>query len=212
MSLDTFGQTQRELLRALLHHKDGLTVEALLSKLGVSRNSVRQHLTALEGAGWVTKGSRRASGGRPEQLYVLSQLGHELFPRQYKWFADLLLETIKRDSGETGTAAQLSEMGRAVGDGLRRQMDANATQAECITAVTQKMVELGYDASSGTSDAQPVIEAQNCVFHQIAMKSPEICAFDIAMLETATGARVEHRACMARGDAKCCFALGKKRK
>jgi len=209
MSLDAIGHSQRELLRSLLRNKEGQTVEALMAALGVSRNSIRQHLTALEGVGWVRKGPRRASGGRPEQLFVLSEIGHELFPRQYNWFAELLLEAMKSGGGKVGTTERLSEMGRTVGEGLRAQMDAKATTAERVAAVTGKMVELGYDATDARA-AQPVIEAQNCVFHQLAMKSPEICAFDLAMLETATGARVEHRACMARGDAKCCFAFGKK--
>lgn len=210
MTLDLIGHTQRELLRSLLHHKEGLTVDALTTALGISRNAVRQHLASLERVGWVAKGKRRASGGRPEQLYVLSEVGHELFPRQYSWFSELLLDVIKKSAGSDRLATQLSEMGRSVGESLRSQMDPKAKPAERIAAVTKKMVELGYDASAATDPIQPVIEAHNCVFHQIAQRSPEICRFDLAMLETAMGARVEHRACMAKGDAKCCFAFGKK--
>src|SRR5262249_13810371 len=107
MTLDAIGQTQRDLLRALLHHKDGLTIDALMTELSVSRNAVRQHLTALEGVGWVKRGEQRPSGGRPEQLYVLSELGHELFPRQYSWFAELLLDMARRAGGQKGAQAQL---------------------------------------------------------------------------------------------------------
>lgn len=210
MSLGLIGQTQRELLRSLLHHKDGLTVEALTAALGISRNAIRQHLASLERVGWVAKGKRRASGGRPEQLYVLSEVGHELFPRQYSWFSELLLDMIKKSAGNDRLATQLAEMGRVVGDSLRTQMDPKAKPAERLAAVTKKMVELGYDASATTDATQPVIEAQNCVFHQIAIRSPEVCRFDLAMLETAMGARVEHRACMAKGDAKCRFVFGKR--
>lgn len=203
MTLNSVGETQRVLLQSLQSHKQGLTIEELTQQLGVSRNAVRQHLATLERLGWIEKGERRASGGRPEQLYVLSEMGLELFPRQYSWFSELLLKIMHKAMGEAGTASRLAEMGRSVGEDLRRQFRPDAKPAERIAGITRKMVELGYDAKS-VSD-RPVIEAQNCVFHQLAMKNPDVCRFDLAMLESAAGASVEHRSCMARGEAKCRF-------
>jgi predicted ArsR family transcriptional regulator len=208
MSLQSVGQTQRALLQALLRNKTGLTVDQLTEALGVSRNAVRQHLAALEQLGWVVRGPRRASGGRPEQLYVLSETGFELFPRQYSWFSELLLDMVRNAVGNEGMAERLGEMGRSIGDSLRK----SGTAADRVKAVSDKMVELGYDANVKTEGPRPVIEAHNCVFHQLAMKSPEICKFDIAMLEGATGAAVEHTKCMARGDAKCCFEFRARKK
>lgn len=211
MSLESVGHSQRALLHSLLRHRNGLTVDTLTEELGISRNAVRQHLAALERLGWVEKGERRASGGRPEQLYVLSEIGHELFPRQYSWFSELLLGMIKKAIGEKGTASGLAEMGRSIGDSLRGKLKPDASAAERITALTREMVELGYDASAKPGGTHPVIEAQNCVFHQIAMKSPDVCRFDLAMLEAAAGAPVEHKSCMARGDARCRFEFAVKK-
>jgi predicted ArsR family transcriptional regulator len=94
-------------------------------------------------------------------------------------------------------------MGRAVGEELRAHFAPDASASQRVAAVTQKMVELGYDAEV----VDGAIEAHNCVFHQIAMKSPDVCRFDLAVLETAVGAAVDHRQCMARGDACCRFAF-----
>jgi predicted ArsR family transcriptional regulator len=203
MSLDSLGQSQRALLHTLQQHKDGLTVDVLTEQLGISRNAVRQHLAALERLGWVARGSRRASRGRPEQLYVLSDTGIELFPRQYSWFSELLLQTMRKSLGDSGVEERLSEMGRRVGEDLRANFGTGTTQPQRVAAVTEKMVELGYDAEVVNGD----IEARNCVFHQIAMKSPEVCRFDLAMLEAAVGGSVDHKTCMARGDACCRFGF-----
>lgn len=207
MALEPLGQTQRDLLQALLRNKQGLTVDALTERLGVSRNAVRQHLTALERVGWVEKGARRPSGGRPEQLYVLSETGLELFPRQYSWLSELLLQLLRSEGEREDFLDQLAALGRSVGTGLRGQMSRDASPSQRVAGVTEKMVELGYDATTVAAAKRPTIEAQNCVFHQIAMKSPDICRFDLAMLEAGTGMKVEHTSCMARGETKCSFVF-----
>lgn len=210
MALEPIGETQRELLRALLRDKPGLTIDELAAKLEVSRNAVRQHLAALEGVGWIARGARRASGGRPEQLYVLTDAGKELFPRQYSWFSELLIDAM-REGGDAPFEEKLTAMGKKVGASIRAQTDAQASIAERVNTVSEMMIELGYDATTEVNGQGAVIEAQNCVFHQLAMKQPTICNFDLAMLEAGTGMKVEHRMCMARGEAKCCFALEAKR-
>ncbi len=202
---DSMGGTQRGLLRTLLHNKAGMTVDELTGTLKVSRNAVRQHLTSLERDGLVAKGVTRPSGGRPEQLYAITGRGQELFPRQYSWFSEMLMGTLHSILGEDGTAARLADMGRAVGTGIAARLSQMAGRQERVAAAAETMRELGYEATLAATGDNLDIEAQNCVFHQLAMKHPDICKFDLALLSSATGQRVEHRACMARGDSKCCF-------
>ena len=68
------------------------------------------------------------------------------------------------------------------------------------------MDELGYDARTGQSIAgAPTIEADNCIFHELAMKNPEVCQFDLALLSGFSGSKVELTECMARGGHVCRF-------
>ena len=92
--LETLGERQQQLLLLLLNNKAGLTVDALSAQLQITRNAVRQHLAALERDGLVTRGDTKPSGGRPEQLYLLSDRGGELFPRRYSWFSEQLIEAM----------------------------------------------------------------------------------------------------------------------
>jgi predicted ArsR family transcriptional regulator len=205
-----FNTTQHALLRLLLHNKPGLTVEALMRALGVSRNAVRQHLAALERDGAVAKGPTQPTGGRPEQVYVITPDGQELFPRRYSWFSELLMRALEAQLGQDKAGAQLEEMGRAVGEDLRARGPADGDLRARVEALSGTMAELGYEAKAVSEEGAPQIEAQNCVFHQLAMQHPQICRFDLALMAASTGAVVEHRACMARGDAKCCFRFAAK--
>src|SRR5437870_3636380 len=100
--LETIGERQRDLLTLLLNDKAGLTIEELSARLAISRNAVRQHLTSLERDQLVRRGDRKPSGGRPEQLYLLTDQGAELFPRRYSWFAELLIARMVDEAGRAG--------------------------------------------------------------------------------------------------------------
>src|SRR3990167_3352024 len=85
------GRTQQDLLSALLYQPAGMSIDDLASHLAVTRTAIRQHLSALERDGLIVRGDTRPTGRRPEQLYLLSATGRELFPRQYQLLADLLI-------------------------------------------------------------------------------------------------------------------------
>jgi predicted ArsR family transcriptional regulator len=206
--LEAADSTQQSLLRTLLRNKDGLTVQALAQMLDVSRNAVRQHLTSLERDGLVTKGRTQPSGGRPEQLYVLTSEGSEQFPRQYSWFSELLLQLLQAQPGDSSLDDKLAEMGRTVAASLATRLTGEPGSAARLAAIADIMRELGYDAVPKTANGERVIEAHNCVFHKLAMKSPEVCSFDIALLSAASGSPVEHRTCMVRGGDACRFRFG----
>jgi len=164
MSTESLGTTQRGLLQALLHNKDGLTVDALTGTLNVSRNAVRQHLTALERDGAVAKGPTKPSGGRPEQIYRITDRGQEMFPRQYSWFSEMLMGTLNASLGESGATERLEELGRSAGRGIAERLPSTATAEERVAAAANAMGSLGYeakvaDAKGGTLE----IEAQMVV-------------------------------------------------
>lgn len=204
--LDLLGTRQKELLQQLLTNKGGLTVEELTARLAITRNAVRQHLAALESSGLVRAGATRPTGGRPEQLYVLSDKGKELFPRQYTWLAQLVIESLKQEGGASGLRNRLGAMGARVGAQLRAQYPELKTRQEKVQKLAELLEELGYNTGNASSaSGGPVIEADNCVFHELALKDPDVCQFDLALLSTFTDSKVDHQECMARGGGVCRF-------
>lgn len=210
--LEILGDRQKQLLKLLLKTKSGLTVDELSEGLKITRNAVRQHLAALEGDGLIALGSTRPSGGRPQQLYALTEKGKEVFPRHYSWFAQLVIEAIKREHGAEGMRERLASIGSSVAEQLRTQSPGLETREQKVEKLAAVMDQLGYNARSvAVTDKAPVIEADNCVFHELAVKNPEICDFDLAMMGTFTDSKVDHQECMARGGNVCRFKFSGKK-
>lgn len=211
--INVLGQRQQELLKLLLRNKGGMTVDELSRRLEITRNAVRQHLSALESDGLIEPGISRPSGGRPEQLYVLSDEGKEIFPRQYSWFAELVVESIRDEAGEEVLKERLDRMGKRIADQLRNETAPAANHHDQVEKLAGIMQSMGYATGGATvSEGESVIEADNCVFHNLAMKNPDICRFDLAMMSSFTDSEVDHQECMALGGNVCRFKFSAKPK
>lgn len=203
--LDQFGLTQQKLLRYMLSHPEGVSVEALASELNVSKNASRQHVSALERDGYIIKGEMRPTTTRPQQLYGLSPAGKSLFPRKYSFLAELLIHQMKSTIGSDELLSIMREMGRSAGNQLMPPSDQESKEERLIKLV-DVMQDLGYEAHRSPVSDETII-AHNCVFHHLAAEHPEVCHFDLALMELATGRNVEHQECMVRDGQVCRFLV-----
>jgi predicted ArsR family transcriptional regulator len=200
------GDRQQALLRVLLENKSGLTVDALVRALDITRTAVNQHLAALERRGYVKKGPLTQTGGRPGYTYTLTATGVELFPKQYSWFSELMLKSLESQLGRDGLARFLSTLGSELAEEHRERLHALPPR-ERITALVELMQTLGYEAREDDGSEQPAITAQNCVYHHLANTYNEVCEFDLSLIGKLLDAGVDHQECMARGDGCCRFAI-----
>lgn len=203
--LSGLGERQQQLLGLLQQQPDGLSVDNLSQGLGIAINAVRQHLTALERDGLVARGPTTPSGGRPQQLYVLTERARESFPRQYSWFSELLLDTLREQTGSDGLRKTLQALGEQVGNSEKAA--PGTPLPERVAHLAGRMEALGYNARVVTLVPQAEISAGNCVFHKLAAHYPEVCAFDLGLMARATGAEVSHEECMVRDGKRCRFVF-----
>ncbi len=202
---ELIGDRQGELLKLLHRSPDGMSVDALASALGITVNAVRQHLVALERDGFLARAGSKPSGGRPQHLYRLTDEAKERFPRQYSWFAENLIAAMRKQMGGEKLGKTLRAMGESIGTSLALPADADLpTRAQHIAS---KMIDLGYEASVVSGRKSVEIQADNCVFHKLAAKSPEVCEFDLGLLERASQTEVSHETCIVRGAQSCRFRL-----
>ena len=208
-AVDVIGTRRQGIMRLLLEHKDGLSVDQLAARLGITRTAIREHLTGLERDRLIAQGlSRPSTGGRPSRPYVLTEQGHALFPKHYALLARLLIEDLA-ERGEANVEEALTAMGTRLAARMKGEVEGG-TLAERGASVARLMSGLGYEAAFRAGD-EPAIEALNCVYHDLAAGNPAICALDLALVGGLAGADVEHRSCMARGDNACTFCLKPKR-
>jgi len=208
--LSRLGDTRQRLLRQLLMSPDGCSIEDLCQRLHVSHNAVRQHLTSLVTAGQVERVQSRATGGRPQARYGLTAAGRELFPRNYGAIAAALLSQLHARMGEDEVGALLQSLGETVA--ATQPLLPSAQGAEALArALADRLDALGYEAVPARHGNEWEVEAFNCVFHGLARQHPQVCKFDLAYMEAATGRRVHHMECIVRGGNVCRFRVGEPR-
>ena len=206
--LARFGDTQQRLLRQLLHAgPDGSAVETLCERLRISHNAVRQHLTALIGQGVIERAPSQPTGGRPQARFALTAAGRELFPRNYGAIASALLSVLHGRLGEEQVGALLEELGATVAATQSALEPADGPDG-LARALAQRLDALGYEALPARHGEEWQVEAFNCVFHALARQHPQVCKFDLAFMEAASGRRIHHMECIVRGGQVCRFRIG----
>ena len=205
--LQHLGTTQQALLRHMLQQPDGIGVDALCERLRISHNAVRQHLNALMAKGWVERIAPRPTGGRPEARFRLTGDAHGLFPRNYAQIAGALMQGVIARLGDDGARELLVALGQQLG--AAEPAPAPDLPREAVAAaLAQRLDQLGYEAVATRRGGEAQVEAYNCVFHALARAHPDVCRFDIAFMEAASGHRIHHMECIVRGGHVCRFRIG----
>ncbi|MEX2126381.1 MAG: HTH domain-containing protein [Woeseia sp.] len=210
-AIAAFGERQRQLLTLLLEQKAGMTADDLAASLEISRSAVHQHLGALEGGGYVEKSSQAPKGGRPGFGWRLTERGIHLFPKQYALFSGLLIAGMKETLGSDGLVEAMRALGKMLGEqSLHRVL--GKTPGEQVVEVARIMRELGYQSHAAADPGHdlPLIDARNCIYHDLAREYREVCQLDLALLETLLDSDIEHLECMVRGGHACRFRLRKR--
>lgn len=198
------------ILRGLLENREGLTVDDLATRLNISRSAVHQHIVGLERGGFIKRRALARTRGRPGQVFAITDDGVHQFPKRYDWFSTLLLEVLSDRLDKDDLKTELGALGKKIGNQLKGQI-TNREKSERINALANAMADLGYAARlRDGDDGKPEIQAFNCVYHHLAAEHPEVCEFDLSLIETVTGQRPEHAECMVRGGGSCRFQFKKR--
>jgi DeoR family suf operon transcriptional repressor len=208
---DGISSRQQQILNLLLESKAGLCIDEIAAALGISRNAVQQHLNKLERDGYVELGSLNKTAGRPVRSFVLTEAGFNSFPKQYAWFSELILSSLKEKMGHEAFLDYLRQLGLSLSQTLLPRFEG-LTMERKIEELIKVMDSLGFQTRAGENEAGPQqsIEAFNCVYHDLANKHEEICEFDRTLISTLLDREIDHTECMSKGGAKCCFKIKKK--
>ena len=140
-------------------------------------------------------------------MYVLTESGANLFPKQYSWFSKMLLDTLRQQVGTAQVEQFMYDLGVKLSAGLIPRLVGKNRTAR-IDEIVKIMNETGFMAKTmGPAEPGklPRVECKNCVYHDLSKNYPEVCRFDIGFLSGLMGAEVEHQSCMQRGGEACRF-------
>lgn len=203
-----FSEKQQKILHYLMREKEGMTIEQFSKLLQISRSAIHQHMTVLERDGYVRKSVSLQTKGRPGATFVLTEKGIHIFPKHYNLFAELLINLIKHKLGSEELTQYLQELGVSLAETKKQALQGKPLheQLELTVAIMQ---ELGYEAqiAEGEPDQNPMIDAFNCIFHDLAYKNDEVCEMDLSLLASLLDCKIEQVCCMAKGNRCCRFRV-----
>jgi DeoR family transcriptional regulator, suf operon transcriptional repressor len=210
--MNSLPENQKRILEFLLDQGEGATLDELALHLGITKTAVKEHLIKLQNYGYLAHVDAKGAVGRPRRRYLLSAEGQEVFPRQYSWLSNVLLELLAEDLGAEAVSRIMKELAKKVAGSMEPRFKNAKSSKEILAEVTNALNELGYRASLKQSDVRKgaIVEATNCVYHSVAKRHPELCQFDVQFLQNASGMNVKLESCIARGASVCRFCLRSK--
>jgi predicted ArsR family transcriptional regulator len=203
---------QKRVLEYLLANPSGATLEEIASHLEITKSAAKQHIVKVESLGYLTYSDSKGFIGRPKRRYLLSGEGQEVFPKQYSWLSNSLLEILSENLGRDAVVKLMESLADKVSASLAAKLEKSQSTADQLSLIVTALNELGYRATLKQSDLRKgaVIEATNCVYHSVAKKHPELCRFDVRFLENTSNLNVKQESCIARGGPVCRFCLTRK--
>jgi predicted ArsR family transcriptional regulator len=193
----------------LLKRNGSQTVAQLGAALGVSGVAVRRHLEVLEHVGLVRQTTRTQGRGRPAHVYTLTELGHDLFPRNYHQLVAQLLEAATSELGPEAVERLFDHRQQELAE-LYRGRTRGQPLPELASALAAIQDENGYMADcAAAGDGQFVVREHNCAIARVAGSWPTACAHELALFRQLAGpeVEVERIAHIQAGDPVCAYVL-----
>ncbi|MGR8979290.1 MAG: helix-turn-helix transcriptional regulator [Gammaproteobacteria bacterium] len=205
---DSAASYRHLILKKLLENKHGAPVDELAKYLNISRTAVQKHFLMLEKEGLIKKYNRIKTLGRPSIGYILTDKGMAYFPKSYDLFSECLMAQLKNEMSSEQLYGYLRKLGKIMADQYRSRF-IGLNEEDRLKTLMALMQELGFypHVQQNSETRETEINAYNCVYHQIAQTTDEICVLDQTLVEELMNRKVVLRSCMAKGDGACCFSL-----
>ena len=187
--------TQRRVLIALKRRGEA-TADELASTLEISSSAVRQHLSALRSAGFITARQERGQPGRPADKYHATPLTEPLFVSADSNLSIELLEHIEEEDPELVKRVFERRRRRLVED-AKDKLEGKPID-ERIAVLTELLDAQGYLADSDTlSDTNYRINLHSCAIWTVANRYQQACTAELDfirdLIPDATVERVTHK-------------------
>lgn len=187
--------TQRRVLVALKRRGEA-TADELADALEISSSAVRQHLSALRSAGFITSRQERGQPGRPADRYHATELTEPLFSATDGSFSIELLAHIEEEDPELVNRVFERRRRRLV-DGAKGQLVGEPIDRR-VNAIAELLDAQGYLADSEKLGHNHYrIKLHSCAIWTVANHYQQACTTELEfirdLIPDATVERVTHK-------------------
>ncbi len=197
-----FGQSRRRLLEALKRRGDA-TLQELGAALGLSRETLREHVHALAADGLVARaGTRRGGPGRPEILYRLTARAEGLFPqRESEVLAELAAHLLARGRQEELRRFFAQRAGRRLGAARGRLAGLRGRRR--LEEVARILSDEGYMAEV----VNGALRLAHCPLRGVVAVTRLPCRAELALVERLLGRKLRRTDYLPEGGASCSYRM-----
>ena len=181
------------------------TVEDLASRLDLTDNAVRFHLTALEREGGVARAGvqRRPGAGKPAVLYSLTRAADEAFSRAYAPVLAACVEELRAIMPASQLTAFLERVGKRLAGETK---NTSESLQERVAGASELLNSLGGITTVERSGDDYRIVGRACPLATAVEADHCACAVVTSLVSSVVDAEVKER-CDRSGKPKCCFEI-----
>ncbi len=202
------SSSTRDRILVLIQSRESETVSGLAAEFGLAPATIRRHLDILQRDGLVAFTEVRHGTGRPEFSFSLTERGHETLPRHYNQLLGQLISKL----ASLGPDSLTDRNGRQLLDGVlesiaRESVEQRGVGAAGVASLIEMLRDQDFAPEVSKEDGRIAISLMNCPFRSVALRNPELCTYDTAVITAVTAAPVERVACLTEGDPFCKYLI-----
>jgi len=186
---------------------DEIVVE-LQNRMGkqITAVTVRHHLARLQEDDVIAspEARHRASPGRPQHIYKLTEKATSQFPNNYQHLASSLLHGLQEQLPPDGV--------NVIMEGLATNMAEEASipdgpLEERLDKAVEYLNSRGYDAKWEVKGPDYLLHTRNCPYHQVVQGTDILCDMDIRLVSTLLGVVPRRHSHIMAGDSSCAYLI-----
>jgi predicted ArsR family transcriptional regulator len=190
------------------------TAAEIAFAIRVQVSAARKHLESLHASGLVIQEFVRDGVGRPKKFYSLSELGRELFPRQYELvlnsFIEKLIANTDRPFVESIVKKVASDIAKPK-NAESQNIASKQTFLERMDHLVNSLGAFGFDTSLERNETGNLrLVSHNCPLYKVAKKHPDLMcqAFHTEIIRAALGTdSIRLEGCVLSGDTTCVHSV-----
>lgn len=198
--------TRDEILNLLKKNKQ-LTVSEMAIHLNITEMAVRRHLNTLERDKVIQTTLVRQAMGRPINVYSLTDVGQEMFPRNYATFTVDLLRDLEDLNGITAVEQLFERRKSRLMEQYRPFITNEQSLEEKVIALASIQNNNGYMAKwEKDEEGNYILKEHNCPISEIAKEYPVACKCELSLFQELLGtANIDCQMCMAIDKEPHCY-------